>query len=161
MELSTRKVEIAGIALAASGLWMSQTGRSLTDAHGGILNGKRYLIHDRDPLFTAEFLETIGRGGVRSVKVPPRLPNWNAHAERFVRTNSGILSGPPDPVWVGGAADCHFPVHKSLPQRTEPPRSGEPNHQSGGELQWDCGRSRAATAPGRDAQLLLPRRGLN
>ena len=44
------------------------------------------MIHDRDPLFTAEFLETLGTSGVKSVKLPPRSPNFNAHAERFVRT---------------------------------------------------------------------------
>jgi hypothetical protein len=27
----------------------------------GLLNGKRYLIHDRDPLFTAEFLRTLAK----------------------------------------------------------------------------------------------------
>ena len=32
MELSTRKVHIAGIATAANQLWMSQMGRNLTDA---------------------------------------------------------------------------------------------------------------------------------
>jgi hypothetical protein len=47
-------VEIAGIASSANGLWMSQIGRRVTDAVDGILNGKRYLIHDRDPLFTAD-----------------------------------------------------------------------------------------------------------
>ena len=48
IELSTRKVEIAGIASIANGLWMSQVGRNLTDAVDGVLKGKRYLIHDRD-----------------------------------------------------------------------------------------------------------------
>ena len=48
--------------------------------------GKRYLIHDRDPLFTAEFLGVLADSGVKSVKLPPRSPNLNAHAERFVRT---------------------------------------------------------------------------
>ncbi len=66
---------------------MSQIARNLTDAGGeGILTGKRYLIHDRDPLFTAEFLQMIADVGVRSVKLPPRSPNLNAYAERFVRT---------------------------------------------------------------------------
>src|SRR5919199_115523 len=55
LDLSTRQVEMAGIASAANGLWMGQIGRRVTDAVDGILNGKRYLIHDRDPLFTAEF----------------------------------------------------------------------------------------------------------
>jgi putative transposase len=86
IELSTRKVEIAGIAAAANGLWMSQIGRNLTDAVDGILNGKRYLIHDRDPLFTAEFVSMLADVGVKSVKLPPRSPNLNAHAERFVRS---------------------------------------------------------------------------
>ena len=67
------------------GLWMSQIARHLTDAEAGILTGKQYLIHDRDPLFTAEFLHMIEAVGVKSVKLPPRSPNLNAHAERFVR----------------------------------------------------------------------------
>jgi transposase InsO family protein len=65
---------------------MNQVGRNLTDAVDGLLNGKRYLIHDRDPLFTAEFLSMLAETGVASVKLPPRSPNLNAHAERFVRT---------------------------------------------------------------------------
>src|SRR5438309_8875259 len=40
IELSTRRVEIAGIARTANGLWMDQIGRNLTDSMYGILNGK-------------------------------------------------------------------------------------------------------------------------
>jgi hypothetical protein len=65
---------------------MSQIGRNLTDAVEGILRDKRYLIHDRDPLFTTEFLTMLAAVGVKSVKLPPRSPNLNPHAERFVRT---------------------------------------------------------------------------
>jgi hypothetical protein len=79
MELSTRKVEIAGIASSPSGLWMSQIGSNLTDAVDGLLKGKRYLIHDRDPLFTAEFLNLLSEAGVASVKLPPRSPNLKAY----------------------------------------------------------------------------------
>jgi transposase InsO family protein len=79
-------VEIAGIARVANGLWMSQIARNLTDAEQGILTGKRYLIHDRDPLLTADFLERIADAGVESVKLPARSPNLNAYAERFVRS---------------------------------------------------------------------------
>src|SRR4051812_9529032 len=86
LDLSTRRVEIGGIARAANGLWMGQVGRKATDAVDGILNGKRYLIHDRDPLFTAEFLSLLAGVGVESGKLPPRSPNLNAHAERFVRS---------------------------------------------------------------------------
>ena len=48
--------------------------------------GKRYLIHDRYPLYTCEFLSILAEAGIESVKLPPRSPNLNAHAERFVRT---------------------------------------------------------------------------
>ena len=86
IELSTRKVEIAGIATAGDGLWMSQIGRNLTDTIDGMLADKRYLIHDRDPLFTADFPSMLADVGVKSVKLPPRSPNLDAYAERFVRS---------------------------------------------------------------------------
>src|SRR5713226_3483364 len=86
IDLSTRRVEIAGIAAQATGLWMAQVARNLSDDVDGFLIGKRYLIHDRDPLYTTEFLGTLSTAGVKSVKLPPRSPNLNAHAERFVRT---------------------------------------------------------------------------
>jgi hypothetical protein len=44
------------------------------------------LIHDRDPLFTTEFLSMVHDVDVESVRLPPRSPNLNAHAVRFVRT---------------------------------------------------------------------------
>ena len=86
IELSTRRVEVAGIARVANGLWMSQIARNISDTVDGLVKGKRYLIHDRDPLFTAEFLSILADSGVKSVKLPPRSPNLNAYAERFVRT---------------------------------------------------------------------------
>jgi transposase InsO family protein len=86
IDLDTRRVQIAGISARANGLWMNQIARNLTDAEDGLLKGKRYLIHDRDPLFTAEFLSTLAETGTESVKLPPRSPNLNSYAERFVRT---------------------------------------------------------------------------
>jgi transposase InsO family protein len=86
IELSTRRVEIAGIASEPDGAWMSQMGRNVTDASDGYLTGKRFLIHDRDPLFTVAFRETLAAAGVQVVRLPPRSPNLNAYAERFVRT---------------------------------------------------------------------------
>src|SRR5215831_12466952 len=74
-DLSTRRVEIGGIASSPNGLWMAQIARNLTDAIDGFFNGKRYLIHDRDPLYTNEFLSILGEQGIQSVKLPPRSPN--------------------------------------------------------------------------------------
>ena len=86
MELSTRRVEIGGIASRPNGLWMTQIARNLTDDVDGFFKGKRYVIHDRDPLYTIEFLSMLAEQGIESVKLPPRSPNLNAHAERFVRS---------------------------------------------------------------------------
>jgi len=41
MELSTRRVEIGGIASRANGLWMAQVARNLTDGVDGFFEGKR------------------------------------------------------------------------------------------------------------------------
>ncbi len=71
IELSTRRVEVAGIAKVANGLWMSQIARNISDTVDGLVKGKRYLIHDRDPLFTAEFLSILADSGVKWVKLPP------------------------------------------------------------------------------------------
>ena len=80
IDLSTRKVEIAGMASRANGLWMSQVGRQVTDAVDGILNGKRFPIHDRDPLFTAEFQDILTSVGIECVKLPPQSPNLKNYA---------------------------------------------------------------------------------
>src|SRR5262249_19075064 len=86
IELSTRRVEVGGIASKANGLWMVQIARNLTDDVDGFVKGKRYLIHDRDPLYTEEFMKMLAEVAIESLKLPPRSPNLNAYAERFVRT---------------------------------------------------------------------------
>src|SRR5438552_14062063 len=65
---------------------MTQIARNMTDVIDSFFTGKRYLIHDRDPLYTKEFLAIIAGVGIESIKLPPRSPNLNAYAERFVRT---------------------------------------------------------------------------
>src|SRR5215831_13835692 len=60
--------------------------RNRTDVVDGFFKGKRYLIHDRDPLYTKKFLGIVAISGIRAIKLPPRSPNLNAYAERFVRT---------------------------------------------------------------------------
>jgi putative transposase len=86
IDLKSRRVEIAGIVHEPHGAWMQQIGRNLTDAVDGFLLGKRYLIMDRDPLFTRAFRTMLADSGVKSLRLPPRSPNLNAYAERFVRS---------------------------------------------------------------------------
>ncbi len=86
IDLKTRRVEISGIVRQPDGDWMSQVARNLTDVDDGFLNGSRYLIHDRDPLFTTVFRGVLKSSSVETVKLPARSPNLNAYAERFVRS---------------------------------------------------------------------------
>jgi transposase InsO family protein len=85
-DLATRQVEIAGILREPDSAWVVQCGRQLTDPDEGCLRGKRFLLHDRDPRFTGAFADTLAVAGVETVRLPPRSPNLNAYAERFVRT---------------------------------------------------------------------------
>jgi transposase InsO family protein len=65
---------------------MMQVARNLTDDVDGFLCGKRFLILDRDPLFTKAFHRLLADAGVEVVRLPACSPNLNAYAERFVRS---------------------------------------------------------------------------
>jgi putative transposase len=51
-----------------------------------VLAPGQYLLHDRDGKYCPMFQRTIDAVGVRRVPLPPRSPNLNAHAERWVRS---------------------------------------------------------------------------
>jgi len=60
--------------------------RNLTDVEDGFLLNSEFLIMDRDNKYTKEFRAILKREGVRPVRCPIRAPNYNAFAERFVRS---------------------------------------------------------------------------
>ncbi|MFT4563952.1 MAG: putative transposase [Gammaproteobacteria bacterium] len=86
IDLQTRRVEIAGIVQQPDGQWMRQIACNISDVDDGFLNRCRYLIHDRDPLFTEAFRKILKSAEVETIKLPARSPNFNAYAERFVRS---------------------------------------------------------------------------
>ena len=87
LELSTRKVFFTPIKLQPDGAYMKQVAKILTDVEDGFLRGKRYLIHDRDPLYTTEgFHEILKSSGIEPVKLPARSPDLNCYAERYVKS---------------------------------------------------------------------------
>lgn len=86
MEVQTRAVTIAGIRVDPDSEWMKQIARNLTDEFDGFLLSAKYLIHDRDPLFTEEFREVLRSSGVEPIKLPAKSPNLNPNAERFVKS---------------------------------------------------------------------------
>jgi transposase InsO family protein len=84
IDIGSRMVEVVGLARDPAGEWMKQMARNLLDADDGFLRGKRYLILDRDPLYTREFRQMLRGAGVKPLLLPARSPNLNAYAERFV-----------------------------------------------------------------------------
>jgi len=86
IDLKTCRVSIEGISRSPDGIWMSQVARDLVDCDDDFLNGSRYLIHDRDPLFTQAIASILKSADVNPVTLPSRSPNLNAYAERFVRS---------------------------------------------------------------------------
>ena len=87
MKLGTREVEFTGMTTNPNSAWIKQTCRNLTDQFDGFLTTDvRYLIMDRDPVFTEEFRRMIEDDGIEIVRLPPKSPNLNAFLERFNRT---------------------------------------------------------------------------
>ena len=86
IELATRRVEIAGITPGPNESWMMQIGRNITDPLDGFLVEKELLILDRDSKYAAAFRNLLKDSGITVVRLPPRSPNLNAYAERFVRS---------------------------------------------------------------------------
>jgi transposase InsO family protein len=84
IELKTRRVKIAGIHHQPYGEWVEQVARNLTDDFDGFLRNATYLIHDRDPLYTRVFDGILKSREIKPIKLPPRSPNLNSYAERFV-----------------------------------------------------------------------------
>jgi len=86
LHLETRRVTLAGITRHPTEEWMRQIARNAIDESSGHLRQVRYVLHDRDTKFCAAFQATLRRAGVQCVALPPRSPNLNPFAERWVRS---------------------------------------------------------------------------
>jgi putative transposase len=86
IHLGSRKVEIAGMTPHPNAAWMMQMARNVTMEEWGFLAPGQYLIHDRDGKYCPAFQQIIDAAGVKPVPLPPRSPNLNAYAERWVRS---------------------------------------------------------------------------
>ena len=86
MDIATRRVHVAGTSTHPTSAWMEQMARNLTDCEEGFLTGKRFLIIDRDAIFSSGFKSIVGDSGVEILLTAYQAPNMNAYAERFVRS---------------------------------------------------------------------------
>jgi putative transposase len=86
IELRSRSVHVCGTTVSPNAQWMKQVARQLVDAMDGFALGKTHLIIDRDTKYGEGFRHTLESSGVKIVLCPPRVPQCNAHAERFVRS---------------------------------------------------------------------------
>jgi len=111
---------------------------------GDRLGTLRFLIHDRDPLFTAPFGEVFKSEGLRIITTLPRMPRMNAICERVIGTHRRELL---DRTLILGERYLDLVLHEYLiqlqPAQTAPVRQQPPGH-------------RDATRPGRDRPAIRP-----
>jgi len=106
----------------------------------GYLNGRRYLLHDRDQKFCVEFRDTLAAGGVKCLALPARSPNLNCYSERWVRSvKSECIS---QLILFGEAS-----LRRALEQFCEH-YHGERNHQGKQNMLLFPRKSRAGCASG-------------
>jgi putative transposase len=86
IELSTRRVHLAGLTEQPDGPWTAQQARnfvfSLPERDGPL----EFLVRDNDGKFTSAFDAVFNTERVRVIRAPVRAPKANAVAERFVGT---------------------------------------------------------------------------
>ncbi|GAA0268907.1 hypothetical protein GCM10009527_076480 [Actinomadura nitritigenes] len=73
IEHGARRVHLAGVTACPTGAWAVQQACNLAMELEDRIGALRFLIHDRDPVFTAAFDEVFQADGLRVVRTSPRM----------------------------------------------------------------------------------------
>jgi transposase InsO family protein len=82
----TRRLQLGGVTAYPAGARAVQQARNLVMDLGDRLETLRFLIHDRDPVFTAASGEVFTSGGLPIITTVPQAPRMNAICERVIGT---------------------------------------------------------------------------
>ncbi|MGW4967436.1 integrase core domain-containing protein [Nonomuraea sp. NPDC004186] len=86
IEHGTRRLHLGGVTARPTGAWTVQQARNLVMDLGERIAELRFLIHDRDPLFSSAFREVFAAEGFRIIATMPQTPRMNAICERVIGT---------------------------------------------------------------------------
>jgi putative transposase len=86
IEVDRRRVHLLGVTAHPVGEWVTQAARNLLMDLAERADRFRFMVRDRDTKFTIAFDAVLTTAGIDVVKTPPRSPQANAYAERWVAT---------------------------------------------------------------------------
>jgi putative transposase len=82
MEHATRRILYCNVTAHPTASWTLQQLREAIPSH----HSYRFLLHDRDSIFSAQLDQNIRNLGLRVLKTPPQSPQANALCERLIGT---------------------------------------------------------------------------
>jgi len=89
LHLGTRRIVLAEATFCPHGQWMGQMARNLLMSCEDVEIAPRFVLHDRDKLLAWDFDAVLTGAEAKVVKTPFRVPDANAHAERWVGSVTG------------------------------------------------------------------------
>jgi putative transposase len=132
IEVGSRYIHILGVTANPDGPWTTQQIRNLLMDLGDRAADFRFPGRDRAGQFTASFDAVLASAGLAAVKIPPRSPQANAFAERFVLTartevtDRTLIFGERHLRTVLAAYEAHYNGRR--PHRSRQLRPPRPDH---------------------------------
>ena len=86
IQIGSRRVWVSPATASPDARWVEQQARNMCMVLQEQGDTPTYLIRDRDTKFTLHFDEIFRAEGVKPVKLPPKSPDLNAYAERWIQS---------------------------------------------------------------------------